>query len=165
MISLCLQSQLYTNQHFYVGQKYCPYHHNLTHSNISEKYHIRFSQLMQVFLQQHQTFYNAPHPLSKQAKGLFTSPEQLICQWNSCYLKELTGIQKFPTVGMQDLPNIVGKMQTALERSRCWMDSECTFIHWALCSLDIMGWIETQGMPVRGFRLVGEPTHQLYTPI
>lgn len=99
MISLCLQSQLYTNQHFYVGQKYCPYHHNLTHSNISEKYHIRFSQLMQVFLQQHQTFYNAPHPVSKQAKGLFTSPEQLICQWNSCYLKELTGIQKFPTVG------------------------------------------------------------------
>lgn len=52
---------------------------------------------------------------------------------------------------------------SALERSRCHMNSQCTFVLWALSSLDIMGLIGTQEMLVRTFRLVGEPTHQHHT--
>lgn len=81
--------------------------------------------LMWVFLQQHEIFYNAQQLLPKQAKGLFSSLEPLICQWDSHSLKEFIGIQNLPTMEQQGLSNTAGRLHAALP----WKDGHG---EWAL---------------------------------
>lgn len=98
--------------------------------------------------------------LPKQLKGFLVSPDQFICQRSSCYPKELTSFQKFPSVGWQDLTNILRKMQTALERSRLWRSLECPFVHWVLRLFAHQG-VDRNTRKTRGRFQMDERAHTL----